>query len=1245
MQVLKNLSNLKKITPLMMATFLLSPGLLMESAYAQIHNEQIQNIQKKQSGEIALKNFDSYFKPFIGTPSFQLTDDPEVRRLTGQFEKAHDAYKNSTEELDLKNKELTDARLAKDKLAQEISEVEKKIITALSEKTKLEQQLPNLRKQLQNLSATEQVAQAAHDTTQAQLQTAKETRIAAKQELEKVQQSCEANPSDKCANQIKKATQRFNQAKRDQNNAQRVFNIAKKDLDTKKKNKENKAKQIVHTQETINRHKAENTKRAEILNQKQTQMKRAQVRIQVANRNLIPARNQFQQKLKERNQIVSGLNQLKERIAIRAVRLNKIGSEVGQDAGSIDGDYYAEYIGVPRGQRDGDRDGREAGTSAGQNNSYQQGLSQGEVEGRSQAQIDGFDHGKEEGTKAGLMAIATKEGERDGLARAQASDADQVGMAQGQADGLQRATQTGKKLGSEKGQNQAIEINEKKELKKINISGQFAGAFAALTPNYPGFNCIRRGSTRFERDQYEWRGYNDWRADRNLCPNFKPREHSEMVRANRAIFKKAFMDGYLVRYRGSRREQFVRSIDHYYSPSYSHARNASYADFSTRTYPDFLERGRAKGYTTAYNTTYPSVKERYYNDFYNSSFQNPDRSHSIYSSTYRRVESNNFETRYEQIRASVYASTEQNTFDQNIKEQTEIFRKKRFDEVNQIYKDAPILKFDKTEVKDAGISGVAQNDGIFQPAEKINHDLTLINYGQAAAQAVTLKIGSQVFKVPSIAPQSKVTVKGVAQTDVTTGLGQTHTLVAKVISPLSHEASIQGRHFYSPSSGTLNYGDKKTLKIQYPISLTGMRTQSDLLINNKNNLQVSLSNISKRKYTGKLEIDLSVNSQTDIITRPFSALNGLTGTVTLNDAELLVASERDVYSELKFGAKIRKNGVVIGVLPGHFETMAKAPFSNKAGKPVLLVDSDKSATDLLKVVNSYGGLSQISVLDISLNRLNQSVLAQGLDKKSILVIDDNRGSTAETFGKVLSKLEDSSIVFVDYSARGLNQALARTKEMKYAAKLPTLINGFSSPVQLHFTNPFISGSADMNVVAQANMENYKEMVKALSQYNYTKNEIIPSAGSVLTKANYKKTNSKVRTLISMAAAEVVNASLAYKASGNNEKMVDFIKSGSPIFQRVLNQSGKKVKNSTLSKNLAAISMWKVLDKAVDSFGPMEDNVAYDIESEFEDAMKDMMQGEGLRIFSKGTWNYLKDYDRGLYNTVDDQPYVHSPFQI
>jgi hypothetical protein len=185
----------------------------------------------------------------------------------------------------------------------------------------------------------------------------------------------------------------------------------------------------------------------------------------------------------------------------------------------------------------------------------------------------------------------------------------------------------------------------------------------------------------------------------------------------------------------------------------------------------------------------------------------------------------------------------------------------------------------------------------------------------------------------------------------------------------------------------------------------------------------------------------------------------------------------------------------------------------------------------------------------------------------------------------------------------------------------------------------------MNVVAQANMENYKEMVKALSQYNYTKNEIIPSAGSVLTKANYRKTNSKVRTLISMAAAEVVNASLAYIASVNNEKMVDFIKSGSPIFQRVLNQSGKKVKNSTLSKNLAAISMWKVLDKAVDSFGPMEDNVAYDIESEFEDAMKDMMQGEGLRIFSKGTWNYLKDYDRGLYNTVDDQPYVHSPFQI
>ncbi len=1227
---------------------MLAPQVLVEKVNAQERNRGNTNhpaTRENSSQVVQLKNFDSYFKPYIGKLSFKLEDDAEVKRAVQNFEQQDKHYIASAKELKVKKEALSAAEKKKNDIASEIAKIEKAIVSALTEKTHLEKQLPTLRKQLQNLNQQAQVAQKAFDATKEDLDLINQKIADAQAELKNSEEACTQSPTPQCQQQVKRAQAKLAQAERAKPAAQRLFNIAKKDLNQKKKNATDKRATIEDNEKKIAQLENQNTQRATALNQKNQELKSANQEVRVATNSLNPAQKDHDEKLQARNRTATGLNNLKERLVIRIVRLNKIGSEVGQEAGSVDGDYYAEYIGYPKGQTDGDRDGREAGMEAGQRNSYNQGMAQGEVEGRSQAQIDGFDHGKEEGVKAGHIAIATRRGQQDGIQRAQGSDAAQVGTSQGSAAGLERAVITGKKVGTQKGESQAIKKNESDASASQIIEGQFAGAFAAQTPSYPGFNCVQRGSTRYTRDQYDWRRYNDWRGDQSLCPNFKPREHSEMARAQRPIFKEAFLDGYLIRYRGSRREQFVRSIDHYYSPAYNQARNAAFADYSTRTYQDQLESGRQKGYLTAYNSTYPSVKERYYQDFYNSSFKNPDTANTHYASTYRTVENSNYSSRYEEIRANAYSVKEQSVFDQNIATQTEKFRKLRFDQVENIYNNNAVLKYIGSSLDDAGINGVAKNDGIFQPGEKIVHNVTIKNFGKQAATAAQVKIDGKTYALPAIAAKSTVTIKGAALSSVTTSLGKTHESVAQVLSPLNADPSIQGRHYYATSANRLNFGDKKAVAVKYPITLAGLRTKSELLINKKNALQLNASNISNRKYTGTLDIELSTDASTNIVTQSFASLNGLTGSVTLNDAQLLVASERDVYTPLNFTAKIKKQGVTIGVLPGTYRTMAKAPFSDRAGKPVILVDSDKSAEDLMKVVSSYGGLSQVSVLDTTLNALNAHVYSRGLDKKSILVIDDTRGSSVKDFARLLKTLEDSSVVFVDYSGRGLSQALAGAKELKHAAKLPNLIDGFSNPVDLHYTNNFIDGTADMNVIAQANFDNYKKMVKALANFNYTKNEIIPASGDALSKSNYRNTNSKVRTMISMAAGEVVNASLAYKASGENANMVKFIEGKSPIFQRILEQSGKKVSKSSLSKNLAAIAMWKVLDKAVDSFDPMDDNVDYDIESPFEDAMKDMMQGEGIRIFSKGTWNYLKKYDKGLYETVDNNPYVHSPFKL
>ena len=131
----------------------------------------------------------------------------------------------------------------------------------------------------------------------------------------------------------------------------------------------------------------------------------------------------------------------------------------------------------------------------------------------------------------------------------------------------------------------------------------------------------------------------------------------------------------------------------------------------------------------------------------------------------------------------------------------------------------------------------------------------------------------------------------------------------------------------------------------------------------------------------------------------------------------------------------------------------------------------------------------------------------------------------------------------------------------------------------------------------------------------------------------------------MAAGQVLAVSSSMDRR-ESSALVDLMKSDKLLFQKILRAPGdKKVKKSNLSKQLASIAMWHVLDKAVDSFGDIEDKIHHRIESRLEDEMKDIMQGNGIRIFSKGTYNYLKKFDKRLYNNIDDNKYTQSPFRL
>jgi len=1252
---------LKKMTPLMLATMIIAPSMILEAANAQRagsenrgdrprngdRNGGSASLNREQRGQLlAERSFSNWDRRYIGKRTIKLQDDQEIAQRTREAANAHKSLEALTNTLTQQEQALKKVQANKQAINKTIIALNSAIAKAVGEKNKIKQTIAPKRQALRELQTQLQLNQRAAQTTSADVDNIKDRIKKVEENLKVTQESCAATPAPNCQAKINKLTNRLEKVKAPLADAVKLNRAAQKSVSDSEKTIANQQTQIREATKKVALIEQQNTQRSSQLSLKQTELQSANRQVTAAQNTLTPTIKTYAQSLTRRNEAVKRRDDLKEIIIQRILRINGIGASVGESAGGIDGDYYAESIGVRRGQGDGDRDGVNEGTRVGQDRSYQSGVAQGEIEGSAQANIDGHADGTRQGTSAAHVAVATTEGQSAGALRASQSDAASIGITQGKKEGATRAEATGKRVGEALGEKQAIEKNESHNISSTQISGEFAGAFSARVPDYPGFDCVSYRGRRFNGDDFGWRGQRDWRAEGN-CPNFRPREHSEHARTNRPILREAFMDAYVRTYRQNRRAQFVRSIDNYYLSTYEDFRRAAFQDFSNQEYPAQRAQGRTSGYNTNYNARYPIMRDQFYNEAYQAVSANPDRNNSDYTTTYTSVEASSYRSRYEDIRVENYQRTEQATFDAKIPIQTEKFRSARFNSVDGIYANNPVLKFISSSVSDGGISGVAKADGVYQPDEVTLHNVTLTNFGKVAATNVTVSMedGTSV-KLPSIAANSTVTVKGAAKSKISRGrIGTSHKSELKVFSPLTAEAAIQGRHYYATSAAKLNLSDNVSLMRAYPMSLAGLRTDGELLINEKNSLQLNISNQSKRPYTGPMTIELSVDSRTNVITSEFDKIDSLKNSITLKSAEVLVASERDVYRPLVFSAKITKQGVTIGVLSTSYRTMAKAPYTNKAGKPVIVVDSDKNPGILLEVLSDLKGLANASVLDLSLSRLNAKVLNDGLDKKSIIVLDDSKGSTVAGVDSLLKSTEDSTMIFVDQNSAGLAIAKRNARGMRNAVKITNRLNGMNSDLELFYTNQWLDGVRDITVAAQASRENFRQVLNTLSSFNTTNAEFVAQSGRALTKSNWSTPNSTVQAMISMAAAQVMAVSSSMDQNERGD-LIDLMKSDRLLFQKILRAPGdKKVKKSNLSKQLASIMMWHVLDKAVDSFDDIQDKIHHRIESRLEDEMKDVMIGEGIRIFSKGTYNYLKKFDKGLYNSIDDNKYRQSPFRL
>lgn len=903
---------------------------------------------------------------------------------------------------------------------------------------------------------------------------------------------------------------------------------------------------------------------------------------------------------------VGDANRYRDDLIVVLKKINYEGARAGQMDGAYDGVELAKKLAFERGDVDGRVDGNNQGTIDGQDRFYKRGADQGERDGASRARIDGQRDGTNEGTINGNKNAGAREGRAAGIKRGDASNAASVGIEQGKVSGLERAVKTGAANGRVIGEDETTKKLESGVLNSVNVNGQFSGSFQRRSPAYPG--------------------------------DFNGRSYRPTVSHSKELMRKAYTDGYEFNYREFTRYEYQSKIDAGYNYNYDQAYRASYDSAVNREYPAQFDQGRRDGDARAYGRDYPIIKGNAYQAAFEQLSANPTRASAEYKSSYASSELSAYNERYEAIRSANYAAKEGEVFTSNIAAQTEIYRQKRIAEVTAIYTNNAILDFVSSDMLDGGIKGVAMLDGVFQPGETTNHNVVIRNFGQKAATNVTVVLeNGAAIKLPAIAARSVVSIKGAAQSGVTAGLNETHKSSLRIISALNTNDAVEGRHFDMLSGGVVKSADQKIAKVSYPISLSTMSLESQLLKGAKNKLKVTLANNSKREYKGALKVKLLANSQNAIITKEFDTVSALSGSATLSDAEILVDSEQDAYRDLSISAKIEQDGVVIGVMAQDFSTMAKAQFADKGKVPVIVANTSLHLDAFLDILSAAGGSDKVSILDLSLTGLNAGTVAAGLNQKTILMVDDANGSSVKTLNGFISKSKNSTFLMVDDSGAGLKNVLT-LGSLKDASKI------FLNKRQVAFTNPHkAAGVTKSSAFMQSTPKSFANDLGHAQLLTLTAPELIAELKVRVKPENIKVANEAVKVYSVKALSEILAINVAYDQSGGifsrDKKWAKMIEDDSSLFINQLKAaSSGDVVVSKLPAILSAIFVKDTISNAMNH----NDVIRKAMMSKIQGAV-----GDVLSSMEKSYNKSLKKDFKELYNRAYEESTLslHRPFAI
>lgn len=828
---------------------------------------------------------------YIGRQSFSLDDDPDYRSYVQSINDADRRLRQTDQELNQADGEFRQANEQEQRLKHILNNGPAEIQRLEQSISQLSSSISNNQSELGLMQQAVGAAEAQVQDTQSQIENNKKSLGAANSELAQTKSECPAPLTPECDLKIQEKTD--------------VVENIKGELVGLESQKGLQQKQVQELRGKIQRTQQKIKSDNELLSKNQNRIAQVQKELQVATAQLTQAehrtrewgqrvhqlRGQLRQEQDYHQRLSSDFARYRDDLIYNINVYNSNGAVEGEKDGSQDGSEQAISIGESHGRSDGTDDGFDDGTQAGKNRDFARGRQVGRNEGTDQGTQNGTADGKFQGAKQAHIDLGQKEGIANGIARAIKSDAKVVGTQQGIDNGNQRAINDGRIQGRKIGQEEAVKQLESGDLKKVSVDGSYAksfqGTFSRTIPSLPS----------------GYRGH-----------SFSPSTFN-----GKDVYRRAFTDGYIYSYDYQVVVEYNNQVPNIYNNTYDSYYRDNYDSAYAKDYPESYKGGYNTGFQEVYNTVYENYRSQYYKLTYDETYKNPNRNSIDYIDSFKQNDAQAYAKKYEEIRKDAFIIADADTYNKMINQRIAEFKAQRIAEVNNIYANHPVLKYESSKINDVGVRKITPHDGYYQPGETVLHSIVIKNFGSKAMVNAKIKSrNGEEVALPEIPARSIVEVNSAVISTLADSLpiNKNYSVGIYVLAPLSSEDRVQGLHYSNIEKALLVENDAKDVRVAYPVYVSGVVNDfafSGLKFGQVQQLKLEMLNMSEVIYYD-LRVELISNANNDIFVKKFSPIKEINSGLDLDEAKIIISDIKDRTANIEIKAVLKHKDVILGVI-------------------------------------------------------------------------------------------------------------------------------------------------------------------------------------------------------------------------------------------------------------------------------------------------------------------------------------------